>query len=274
MTTDRWSAPARQRSISIGNLTITYLPDGFVQLHPEVWFSLSGDHDENYLGMPELISEDGYLTGSIGSLLVTGPNVTVLIDAGFGPRHLPAAQSHPSLGEMNGGAMARSNDLLTSLDAAVFTHLHDDHTGWLKADGAPGHLLRNTTLMASEKELQTNGLRSTPGWTPARSGAEILPGITAVATPGHTLGHMSYLIESQDESLLCFGDVMHSPVQVSHPQLNSCFEADPAASLQSRKRTIDLLSDTGMIGAGMHFGDVVFGRIKGAGEEKYWEPVG
>lgn len=273
MNADRWSAAARQRSVSIGNLTITYLPDGFVQLHPEVWFSLSGDHDENYLGMPELISKDGYLTGSIGSLLITGPDVAVLIDAGFGPRHLAAAQSHPSLGEMNGGAMARVAGLPTSLDAALFTHLHDDHTGWLNGDGAPGHLLRNTTLMASEKELQTNGLGSTPGWTPTRSGTEILPGITALATPGHTLGHMSYLIESLGERLLCFGDVMHSPVQVSHPGLNSCFEADPAASLQSRKQTIDLLSGTGMIGAGMHFGDVVFGRVLQGPDGKHWEPI-
>lgn len=225
--------------------------------------------------MPELISQDGYLTGSIGSLLVTGPDMTVLIDAGFGPRHLPATRSHPSLGAMNGGAMAAAGGLPARLDAALFTHLHDDHTGWLNSDGAPGPLLRNTTLMASEKELQTNGLVNAQGWAAARSGAEILPGITAVATPGHTPGHMSYLIESQGESLLCFGDVMHSPVQVSHPRLNSCFEADPAASLQSRSRTLELLSDTGMIGAGMHFGDVVFGRVpKGTGKGKYWEPIG
>lgn len=208
-------------------------------------------------------------------MLVTGPDLAVMIDAGYGPRDLPAARSHPALGAMHGGALAADPSLPERLDAAVFTHLHDDHTGWLGADGAPGELLRGTTLLASERELHSNGLAAEPGWKAAQNGAEILPGITAIATPGHTLGHMSYLIESRGESLLCFGDVMHCPIQVSQPALNSCFEADPSASKQSRISTLDLLADTGTIGAGMHFGDVVFGRVvTGASGDRTWQPVG
>ncbi|MFF1830000.1 MBL fold metallo-hydrolase [Paenarthrobacter sp. NPDC058040] len=269
---ERWSAVALQRSITIGSFTVTYLPDGYVQLHPDVWFSLSGPRGD-YIGMPHLISQDGYLTGSIGSLLVTGPDAAVMIDAGFGPRRLPAVRSHPSLGDMHGGALADA-ELPQELTAAVFTHLHDDHTGWLNHDDGPGHLLRDATLRASELELRHHGLNGDDQWLALSDSEEIVPGITAVATPGHTLGHTSYLIESNGERLLCFGDVMHSPVQVSQPQLNSCFEANPAASVESRRRTLEILSGTDIIGAGMHFGDVVFGRVSPDSDGGLqWDPV-
>ncbi|MFJ4170502.1 MBL fold metallo-hydrolase [Paenarthrobacter sp. NPDC089714] len=258
---DRWSAVAQHRTVTVGDLTVSYLPDGFVQLHPETWFSLPGDRGD-YFGMPELISGSGYLTGSIGSLLVSGPGVAVMIDAGFGPRHLPAARSHPSLGDMNGGGLAEAGLLPDRLDAAVFTHLHDDHTGWLNHDGGPGRLLRDTALHASTAELGQNGLGHDPRWRAISDGTVIVPGITALASPGHTAGHTSYLIESNGQRLLCFGDVMHSPVQVSQPHLSSCFEADPIASLESRRRTLELLSGADVIGAGLHFGDVVFGKVR------------
>jgi glyoxylase-like metal-dependent hydrolase (beta-lactamase superfamily II) len=169
--------------------------------------------------------------------------------------------------------MADEKGLPSRLTAAVFTHLHDDHTGWLRADGGLARLLSGTTLMASETELRLSPLSTSGNWQIAGNGSEIVPGVTAISTPGHTLGHMSYMVESRGQRLLCFGDVMHSPIQVSRPTLNSCFEADPSASLLSRERTLEDLTDTGVIGVGMHFGDVVFGHVATLQGERTWLPI-
>lgn len=198
----------------------------------------------------------------------------MLIDAGFGPRHLPAEQSHPALGAIHGGELGSHGLLPEHLDAVVFTHLHEDHTGWLSSGTGPGALLASAQKLAGAIELAGNPGKAGPDWTAISDGTQIIPGVTAVATPGHTRGHMSFLIESQTEQLLCFGDVMHSPVQVAQPRLNSCFEANPQESLISRERVLDFLAETGATGAGMHFGDVVFGRVSpDAGGQLQWEPI-
>lgn len=244
-----------------------------MQLHSDAWFSLPDGH-QTYNGHEDLIGDGGFLTGSIGSLLVTGAGRSLLIDAGFGPRQLPAEQSHPALGAIYGGQLGSHGVLPERLDAAVFTHLHEDHTGWLSSGHGPGALLADTPKFAGAAELAGHPGKTGPQWTAVSEGTQILPGVAALATPGHTRGHMSYLIESQGEQLLCFGDVMHSPVQVRRPELNSCFEAAPQDSLASRERVLEFLAESGAIGVGMHFGDVVFGRVgTRPGGERRWEPV-
>jgi glyoxylase-like metal-dependent hydrolase (beta-lactamase superfamily II) len=145
-------ARPRPYAESASEFTVTYLPDGYVQLHPDAWFSLPEGH-QTYNGHQDLIGDGGFLTGSIGSLLVTGAGISLLIDAGFGPRQLPAEQSHPALGAMYGGQLGSHGVLPDRLDAAVFTHLHEDYTGWLSSGHGPGALLADTPKFAGAAEL-------------------------------------------------------------------------------------------------------------------------
>lgn len=263
------------RSVTVGALTVTYIPDGFVQLEPQRWFSLASG-DPAFSGQERLIGEDGYLTASIGALLVHAPDWSLLIDAGYGPRRLAASQTHPSLGAMVGGGLVSMDASdLEHLSAVAFTHLHDDHMGWLVArDTALGDSLRSKPLRASSTEIASRvDAASTGLWTGTDNGASLFPGVIAVASPGHTAGHTSYLIESEGQRLLCFGDVMHSPIQVTDPTLNSCFEANPKASLRSRAATLRMLTSPNTLGVGMHFGDVVFGRVVADKGALSWSPI-
>ena len=45
-----------------------------------------------------------------------------------------------------------------------------------------------------------------------KDGQEIVPGIQAMLTPGHTVGHTSYMITSQGQSLFNTGDICHHPI--------------------------------------------------------------
>ena len=40
---------------------------------------------------------------------------------------------------------------------------------------------------------------------------EIVPGVVALPTPGHTPGHLAFAVRDHDESLLILGDAMYCP---------------------------------------------------------------
>jgi glyoxylase-like metal-dependent hydrolase (beta-lactamase superfamily II) len=61
-----------------------------------------------------------------------------------------------------------------------------------------------------------------------------IAGLVAIATPGHTPGHIAYLFKHFGEEIIFAGDVLHSPVQVLFPHLNSRWCEDQAAARRSR----------------------------------------
>ncbi|MFK7941372.1 MAG: hypothetical protein AB8B85_00400 [Paracoccaceae bacterium] len=58
------------------------------------------------------------------------------------------------------------------------------------------------------------------------TGGEVFPGVTALPCPGHTPEHTGFLVESSDEALLIWGDIVHMPeVQVLHPEVTMVVDA-------------------------------------------------
>ncbi|WP_322975221.1 MBL fold metallo-hydrolase [Peterkaempfera bronchialis] len=55
---------------------------------------------------------------------------------------------------------------------------------------------------------------------------------------GHTPGSAVVSLESKGESAVFAGDLLHSPLQVSHPEMDSCFCEDPAAARAGRERLL------------------------------------
>jgi hypothetical protein len=85
---------------------------------------------------------------------------------------------------------------------------------------------------------------------------------------------MGYTVTSGDARLFVFADVLHSPVQVAHPDWPIVGEPDPDASTRIRRGILDRLADEGTIGFGVHFADVPFGRVRRTDHGFAWEPVG
>src|SRR5262249_23766621 len=119
------------RSIQLGSTRVSFVPDGAVQGKPRDW--LPDTTDDVWADHPEYLDASGHLVASIGGLLVERGGRAPLIDAGFGPRSLPAEPGSPN-GAIYGGALpdslaeiGRSPD---EIEAVAFTHLHDDHVGW------------------------------------------------------------------------------------------------------------------------------------------------
>ena len=86
-------------------------------------------------------------------------------------------------------------------------------------------------------------------------GAELAPGVRAIATPGHTVGHMSFLVASGGQQLFIQSDVtgIHQ-LFVKNPGWFSMFDTDGPQAEATRRAFFDrVIAEKGMI-AGYHFG--------------------
>lgn len=272
---DRLRRTSPLRSFRFGEYQVTHIPDGLVQMNPRIWFAESSDDD--WSSRADHLDRDGFLVGSIGSLLVQHDGRALLIDAGYGPHQVPAERSHPALGRLAGG------DLLDGLrqagldpgdvDVLALTHLHDDHIGWAFANTPTGPVFGNATVVASAAEWASSGHVPVPGrQVRAVDGQEIFPGVTVWLTPGHTAGHSAYVISAGERRLIAFGDVMHTPVQIGRPEWRSVFDLDHDAAVRSRLAVIAALAEPGSVGYGVHFADALFGRVLDGGAPR-WAPA-
>ncbi len=90
--------------------------------------------------------------------------------------------------------------------------------------------------------------------TMAEDGHEVAPGITMIASPGHTLGHMSLHIESEGEQLLVLADSSRRAyLNFEHPEWVGSVDMDPEATVSTRKRLLDMAATDKMAVLGYHF---------------------
>ncbi|MER8221940.1 MBL fold metallo-hydrolase [Streptomyces sp. NPDC094143] len=258
--------------VRLGTHRLTYLPDGYVQLHPRAWFPDSpGAFWEDHGGH---LDDEGFLRASVGALLVEYEDRALLLDTGFGPAHVPADHTIPPLGRIEGGglpdALAAAGAAWESVDTVAFTHLHDDHVGW-----AGDERLRGARFVASAAEWR--GAHRRPAGQPVavRDGQELFPGVTAFATPGHTPGHLSYVIRggSGGPAAVVVGDVLHSALQLADLTWRAASDIDPAEAVRSRRKVVAELSRPGTIGFAGHFSGAVFGRLAVSGDALRWQPL-
>ena len=117
-------------STQVGDISITYLPDGIHHVRPLAQYD--GTDEAFWASRGHVLDEDGWLVMSIGSLLVRNGDMNVLIDLGFGPHSVDIADltagSHE--GDLVGGALLRSLAAMSltpaDIKAVLFTHLHPD----------------------------------------------------------------------------------------------------------------------------------------------------
>ncbi|MFC7844889.1 MBL fold metallo-hydrolase [Streptomyces sp. NPDC057382] len=288
ITGERLRRPAVARSVTLGATKVSYVPDGAVQLVPHRWLPDTGD--EVWSAHPEYLDGTGHLVAGIGGLLVERDGRALLIDAGFGPQAVPAAPGNPH-GALHGGALLDSLAALgrapEDIEAVAFTHLHIDHIGWAwqPAPGTTGPAFGRAALLVSESEwsrrhlLHAHGTDEkmlaalAPRVRTVADGQEIFPGVRARLMPGHTPGHLAYVVESGGRRLIAFGDALHSPIQVTHPEWSAASDHDPEQSAGFRHRLVTELGEPGTIGFGIHFADVVFGTVRRDGGRAVWHPL-
>lgn len=221
----------------------------------------------------------------------TGRN-RVLIDAGS------ADSMGPTGGRLLANLRAAGIDPAT-IDTVVISHAHPDHLfGALAADGSPA--FPEARILVSEPEhafwtgpadlsrskiddrfrrFVTEGARRHLTALKDRielvpSDREMVPGILARPTPGHTPGHLSFVLSSGGASLLLTSDVVHHHVlALAHPEWQVSFDVDPEQGSASRARLLDQAATDRLPVLAYHFPYPGLGHVARRGEGYAWEPI-
>jgi glyoxylase-like metal-dependent hydrolase (beta-lactamase superfamily II) len=211
---------------------------------------------------------NGSYSSETNTFLIRGGGKTILIDTGFGGALFDALRQLKIKPE--------------DVDAVLLTHLHGDHTGGLAKGGAA--LFPNARVYLSRPELdsaQANTRQLLAAYgnrvetfepSPLRSGStaslpEILPGIQAIAAFGHTPGHTAYLIESNGERLIVWGDLMHvQGIQFPLPDIAVTYDSDAKAAVAIRRTILEFAARYRIPIGGMHLEFPAIGVVEKAGE--------
>jgi glyoxylase-like metal-dependent hydrolase (beta-lactamase superfamily II) len=273
----------------VGGLEVTALHDGQIQLDAKLLKGASPQDVQRLLarmfrGNPTSTAVNAYLV-NLGSRLV-------LVDAGAGRLFGPA------LGQVLANLKAAGHQP-EQVDDVLITHLHGDHVGGLlTAEGLPAfpratlHVARTEAdfWLSAERTAQAPaGLQ--PFFKMAQDsvrpyadagrlktfapGAQVLPGVTAVALPGHTPGHSGYRFSSGAHSLLVWGDVVHNAaVQMARPQVAIEFDVDSAQAVATRREALRQTAASRQLVAGMHLPFPGLGHVRAEGRGGYeWVPM-
>ena len=104
-------------------------------------------------------------------------------------------------------------------------------------------------------------------------GTEIIPGIQAVAAPGHTPGHMTLSVRSGDEQLLCISDTVLHPVHFEYPGWCAAVDFDSAQVATTRKEILNKAATENSMVIAFHFPFPGLGYVTGEKDAWKWHPI-
>ncbi|MEO0773621.1 MAG: MBL fold metallo-hydrolase [Pseudomonadota bacterium] len=274
--------------MAIGSATLTTVSDGYLTLPGSFLFDPMPQKELSPILTEYGLSRD-QLTPECNLALYRDGQNTVLFDVGAGPDFMPSS-----------GAIVDSLDAvgLTPEDIThvLFTHAHPDHI-WGLLDDFDEPLFYEATYMMGRAEWEY-------WWNPetvttigeARAsfavgakrrmemiedavtlfndGDEVLPGIAAIATPGHTPGHMAFELRQGNEAALILGDAIgNHHVAFRKPAWESGADQDAALAVSTRQMLLDRLTTEQMMMVGFHLPGGGMGRALVDGDGYRFEGV-
>lgn len=274
------SAPARADAMAnpalravyrfaLGDMTVTMIDDGSFTF-PAAAFAANQPEGsiDGFLGRFGLPTD--FVTLHLQVTLIQSGDATVLIDTGMGDVTFPGNQ--PDNGRLL-KSLAAVGVAAGDVTHVILSHGHPDHIGACAMGGKP--TFPNATYYLTPKELefwtQAPGSEANfPNFMlgvgnaqlepvrdlikPYGDGDQIVPGITAVAAPGHTLDHHAFLLEGGGKSVLHMVDAaVHWLVGPEEPEWSLAVEMDPAAAATTRRKLFSEAAAKHMTVIGYHF---------------------
>jgi glyoxylase-like metal-dependent hydrolase (beta-lactamase superfamily II) len=225
----------------------------------------------------------------ISCLVVKTGKQTVLIDTGNG------ASAKPGVGLLLEN-LKKAGVKPESIDTVILSHGHLDHIGgnvnsalkpnypnaryiihkkewefWLSEPELKQmqEFMRKEILDSVHKNLLT--LKDTI--LPVEAGKNILPGFQYFETPGHTPGHASVVINSEEEQLIYAGDTLHNILQLARPDWTTPIDLSPETAIASRKKIIREVVTTHPTVFVGHFPFPCIGNIQQKEAIYLWKPL-
>ena len=206
---------------------------------------------------------------------------TVLFDVGSGANFMPTA------GRLAGNLAEAGIDPSEVTDV-IFTHAHPDHLWGLVDDfdelvfpEANYHMSRaewdfwasddTVNLMPEARRGFAVGARNRFDYLEESinlfgGGDEVVPGVEAVDTAGHTPGHTSFVVHAGSDSVMITGDaITNVAVSFERPDWPSGSDQDADMGAKTRARLLDRLVADGTGIVGFHLPHPGAGKVERKG---------
>ena len=273
--------------MKLGSFEVTALNDGIFKLPVDQLLQTPDAGlvirrlQEAYLGIPVDTSVNTYL-------IHTGEKL-VMIDTGH------AGQGGAPTGLMLAHLKA-SGYSPEQVDEIYITHFHGDHiNGLTDKDGKA--VFPNATVRADQRESgfwlgdpskapegarggMANAQRvlkpylDAGRYKPFDGATELVKGVRAVPTYGHTPGHSIYVVQSGANKLVLWGDLMHvAAVQFKNPEVTIQFDSDPKAAAPQRMAQYKDAAAGGYFVGVTHVSFPGIGKLRADGSGYDWIPV-
>jgi glyoxylase-like metal-dependent hydrolase (beta-lactamase superfamily II) len=274
-----------------GDLTIhriveqetTFLPalDLFPSLSPDL---LAQNRD--WMREASAIDEADTLILCFQSYVVRTPHHTILVDSCIG-NDKPRPQRpkwNMKTDDTYMRALKAADLSVEDIDFVMCTHLHVDHVGWntRMENGRWVPTFPKARYVFGKTEYDYWAEQNAKAPVPA-FGDSVLPVVEAkradivgddfalgdhlriLPTPGHTPGHVAFAFGRAKDDTVFTGDLMHTPLQLRHPELSPRFDVDPAQAAVTRKNFLERYCDTDTLCCPAHFPSPSTGKIRRKG---------
>lgn len=280
-TSVRAAAPAVGKQVpgyyryKVGDFEVTVVTDGMTAIPlSDVYVANASKAEVNNVIAANYLAKDNATQTYTPVVINTGTKL-VAIDTGLGAGIF--AQSKGRAGQYHTNLAASGIDA-KSIDAVVISHFHGDHiNGLVDAENKPAFASAEIMVPAVEwKFWMDDANMSKAAGTPLENnfknarrvfgaygnkvtqyedGKDLIPGIKAVATPGHTPGHTSHLVTSGSQSMMVQADITAGMafLFVKNPDWQLAFDMDKAQAVQSRRKIYDQMAADRTLVQGFHF---------------------
>jgi glyoxylase-like metal-dependent hydrolase (beta-lactamase superfamily II) len=241
-------------TFSVGGMDITVLSDGVLNM-PTRLLNRDMEPAQIEAALGGALSTPGHVQYGVNVALVRHGKELILIDAGAG------STWEPTVGKLAERLAAAGIDP-KRITKVVATHAHPDHIWglvddfdelrypnadyilpaaeldyWRKVDVATLPDRMQGVAAGAKRVIDSIGERLTA----APVDREILPGVSYIATPGHTPGHCSVRLASGSDGVIVTADaVFHPVISFAHPDWQPVSDMDGALAAASRRRLLDI----------------------------------
>lgn len=247
----------------IGSFEITVVTDGGRSFSLPDNFVVNAKKDDVNAALERAFMPKDKMTLVFNPIVVNTGSKLIAIDTGYGPAE--GAKPNVTHGQYQKNLAAAGIDV-KAIDTVIISHYHQDHVdGLLAADNSAAFPNAEILVPAAEHKFWMDDgemSRAPKGRMeglfknnrrvfsaeilkrvkPYEWGKEIAPGVTSVATPGHSAGHTSFVVASGEGRLFVFSDVTNRPeLFVRNPGWHAFFDQIPDMAEQSRRKALDML---------------------------------
>ena len=271
----------------VGSFEVTVVNDGGnVSPLSDSYVANASKADVNTALAADFLPQDKLL-GSYTPVVVNTGSKLVAIDTGLGLGMFE--QSKGAVGQYHSNLQAAGIDR-NAVDVVIISHFHPDHiNGLVGPENKPA--FPNAEIMVPEveaafwadeantsklPEVARGGMANAKRVfgivnkvTKYQPGKELVPGITAIDSPGHTPGHVSHVVASGNSKVLVQADVTAGAVTLfaRHPEWQFIFDTDKPQAVETRKKIYDMAASERMMVQGYHiaFPSMVYVERNGTG---------